>query len=100
MSQKRIRNGQTALPTLPCWRSILASIFLVLLMMFLFEFFTDPRSGELREPGLMAPVFVSFAFVEAGMFYTEHKLRKRRQNAAPRKQRGVAGMKREGVPAG
>ena len=90
MSQKRIRKKQTVLPTLPYWRSILASSLLVLSMMFLFEFFADPRSGELRAPGMMAPVFVLFVFVETGVFYTEFRLRKRRQSAEPRTQRGVA----------
>ena len=56
MSQRRIRR-QPALPTLPYWRSLLASVLLVLSILFLFEFSTDPRSGELRSPAMMAPAF-------------------------------------------
>jgi protein-S-isoprenylcysteine O-methyltransferase Ste14 len=98
MSQRRIRKRQTALPTLPYWRFILASFLLVLSILFLFEFFTDPRSGQLRPARMMTPVFVLFLLVEAGMFYTEFRLRKRRQTAAPRTPRRVA-MKGEGAHA-
>ena len=77
MSQKRIRKKQTAAPTPPYWKSILASFLLVLAMMFWFEFFSNPRSGELRR-GMMAPVFALFAVVVAGVFYAEFKLHKKR----------------------
>jgi hypothetical protein len=99
MSQKRIRKRQTAFPTLPYWRSILASFLLVLLMIFLFEFFSDPRSGELRSPGMMVPVFALFAVTVEGVFYAEYKLRKKRPPAAPRTRRETA-MKGEGAHAG
>jgi len=79
MSQKRIRKRQTALLMPPYWRSILASVFLMLAMMFLFEFFSDPRSGELRWPRMMAPVFALAGIVVAGVFYAEFKLYKKRQ---------------------
>jgi uncharacterized YccA/Bax inhibitor family protein len=98
MSQKRIRKKQTALPTPPYWRFILASFLLVLAMMFLFEFFTDPRSGELRSPGIVGPVFLLFAIVEAGVFYTEFRLRKKHPPVAAPTQRRVP-IKREGAHA-
>lgn len=79
MSQRRIRKSQTALVTPPYWRSILASFLLLLAMMFLFEFFSDPRSGELRSPGMMAPVFAFFAIVAAGVFYAEFRMNKKRR---------------------
>ena len=84
MSQRRIRNRQTELPTLPYWRSILASFVLVLSMILLFEIVADPRSGELRTPAVMAPVFALFVIVDAGVFYAEFRLRKRRPPAAVR----------------
>jgi uncharacterized YccA/Bax inhibitor family protein len=83
MAQRRIRKRQTALPTLPYWRSILTSFLLLLSMMFLFELFADPRSGELRSPGMVAPVFVLFVLVEAGVFYAEFRLREK--DARPRR---------------
>jgi hypothetical protein len=97
MSQKRIRR-QPALPTLPYWRSLLASVLLVLSILFLFEFSTDPRSGELRSPAMMAPAFGLFVLAEAGVFYAEFRLRKRHQTATPRTQRKVA-IKSEGAHA-
>jgi hypothetical protein len=78
---------------------MLASFLLALAMMFLFEFFTDPRSGELRSPGMLTPVMLTFAIVEAGVFYTEFRLRKKRRPAAATTQRRVA-MKGEGAHAG
>jgi hypothetical protein len=79
MSQRRIRKRQAALATSRYWRSILASFLLLLAMMFLFEFSSDPRSGELRSPGMMAPVFALFAIVVAGVFYSEFRMNKKRQ---------------------
>ena len=99
MSQRRIRRRQTGLPSLPYWRSILASFLLVLSMMFTFEMLADPRSGELRSHGVVAPAFLLFGIVEAGVFYAEFRLRKRRQPAGVRTQRTVA-MKGEGAHAG
>jgi len=81
MSQKRIRTRQTALPNLPYWRSILASFVLVLSMMMLFEGLADPRSGELRSPRVVAPVFGLFVLAEAAVFYAEFKWRRRRPPA-------------------
>jgi hypothetical protein len=98
MSQRRIRKRQTGLPTLPYWRSILASFLLVLSMMFLSEVFTDPRSGEIRSPKVMAPAFVLFVIVEAAVFYGEFRLRKRRSPAAVRTQRKGA-VRGEGAHA-
>jgi protein-S-isoprenylcysteine O-methyltransferase Ste14 len=82
MSQRRIRNRQTELPTLPYWRSILASFLLVLSMLFFFEVLADPRSGELRSPKVVTPVFALFVIVDAGVFYAEFRLRKSRPQAA------------------
>jgi protein-S-isoprenylcysteine O-methyltransferase Ste14 len=96
MSRRRIRNRQRVLPTLPYWRSILASFVLVLSMMFVFEALADPRSGELRPPKVVAPVFVLFVLLDAGVFYAEFRLRKRRLADTVRTQRRVA-MKGEGA---
>jgi hypothetical protein len=90
MSQKRIRNRQTALPSLPYWRSILASSVLVLSMMFLFEALSDPRSGEVRSPGVVAPVFGLFVLAEAAVFYAEFRLRRKRPPSGVRTHRKVA----------
>lgn len=65
------------LPALPYWRSILASFVLALSMMFFFEMLADPQSGELRSPEVVAPVFVLFVLVDAGVFYAEFRLRKK-----------------------
>lgn len=89
MSQKRIRQRQRGLPSLPYWRSILASFVLVLAMMLLFEVLADPRSGELRKPEVVAPVFVLFVIVEAGVFYAEFRLRRRRRPTTIRAQRRI-----------
>ena len=78
------------LPTLPYWRSALASVLLVLAMMFLFELYTDPRSGELRSPGMLAPVFVLVVLVEVGVFCAEFRLRKRLPPVTARTQRRPA----------
>jgi hypothetical protein len=53
-------------------------------MIFLFEVLADPRSGELRSPKVLRPVFALFVAVDAGMFYAEFRLRKRRPQAAVR----------------
>ena len=82
MSQRRIRRGQTELPTLPYWRSTLASFALVLSMILLFEIVADPRTGELLKPAVLVPVFALFVIVEAGVFYAEFRLRRRRPPAA------------------
>ena len=84
MSQKRIRRRQTELPTLPYWRSILASFVLVLSMILLFEIVAEPRSGELGTHAVVAPVFALFVIVDAGVFYAEFRLRRRRPPAAVR----------------
>jgi ABC-type xylose transport system permease subunit len=81
MSQKRIHHRSRGLPSLPYWKSILASAVLVLAMMLLFEALADPRSGDLRRPGVVVPVFVLFVVIEAGMFYAESRLRTRRPTA-------------------
>jgi hypothetical protein len=98
MSQRRIRKRQTGLRTLPYWRSILASLLLVLSMMFLSEVLTDPRSGDIRSPEVVAPAFALFAIVEAAVFYGEFRLRRRRPPAAARTPRKAA-MKGAGAHA-
>src|SRR5579864_7352363 len=90
MSQRRIRRRQAELPTLPYWRSILASCLLVVSMMFFFEVLADPRSAELRSPGLVAPVFVLVALVDASVFYAEFRLQKRRTQSTVRTKQKVA----------
>ena len=90
MSQRRIRRRQTELPALPYLRSILASFLLVLSMMFFFEVLADPRSGELRSPKVVTPVFALFAALDVGAFYAEFRLRKRRPSAAVRTKQKVA----------
>ena len=89
MSQRRIRNRQTEPPTLPYWRSILASFALVLSMILLFEIVADHRSGELRTPAVIAPAFALFAIADAGVFYAEFRLRRRRPPAAVREKQKV-----------
>jgi len=76
MSQRRIRRRQTELPALPYWRSILASFVLVLSMIFFFEALADPRSGELRSPKVVTPVFALFVVVDIAVFYAEFRRRK------------------------
>ena len=78
MSQKRIRRRQTELPALPYWRSILVSFLLVLSMMSFFEVLADPRSGELRSPKVVMPVFALFVVVDIAVFNAEFRRRKRR----------------------
>ena len=90
MSQKRIRKRQSTLPELPYWRSILASFVLVLSMMFLFETLADPRSGDLRAPRAMAPVFGLFGLAAAAVFYAEFRSRRKRRPAAMRTERREA----------
>lgn len=86
----RIRRRQTALPTLPYWRSILVSFVLVLSMMFLFEGLADPQSGELWASWVVTPVvFALFAALDAGVFYAEFRLRKRRPSAGFRTEENV-----------
>jgi len=92
MSQRRIRNRQILLPSLPYWRSILASFVLVLSMMLLFEVLADPRSGELRSPAVVAPAFALFLLGEAAVFYAEFRLRRREPPAAIRTQRRGGGL--------
>jgi hypothetical protein len=75
---------------------MLASFLLVLSMMFFFEVLADPRSGELRSPKVVTSVFVLFAAVDAGVFYADFKLRKRRAQATVRAKQKVA-MNGEGL---
>jgi len=89
MTERRRGNKHRALPALPYRKSILASFFLLLSMMLLFEFFTDPHTGELRSPGMMAPVFGVYVLVEAAIFYAEFRLRRKRSRAAFRTERKV-----------
>jgi hypothetical protein len=87
MSQRRIRMRHADLPSLPYWRSILASFLLVLAVIFFFEMLADPRSGELRSPGVVTPVLFLFVVADAGLFYAEFRLRKRRPPATVQTQR-------------
>ena len=68
-------------------------------MIFWFESLSDPRSGELRSPRIMAPVFVLFAVAVAGVFYGELRLQKRRPQVTSKTQQRSA-MKDEGAHAG
>jgi hypothetical protein len=90
MSQRRISKRQNVLPSLPYWRSILASLVLVFSMTLLFEVLTDPRSGQLRSPEVVAPVFGMFVLVESAIFYAEFRLRRRGPPAEFRGQRKAA----------
>jgi hypothetical protein len=78
------------LPSLPYWRSAIASFVLVVSMMFSFEALSDPRSGELRSPEMLALVFGLFVLAEAAVFYAEFKLRRKRPPSAVRTHRKVA----------
>jgi hypothetical protein len=87
MSQKRIRIRDTGLPSLPYWRSIFASSVLLLALMLSFEAVSDPRSGELKSPAVVAPVFGLFVLAEAAVFYAEFRLRRRHPPSAHRTRR-------------
>lgn len=89
MSRRRIRIRNTTLPSPPYWRSIVASTVLLLLVMLSFEALSDPRSGELKSPAVVAPVLGLFVLGEAAVFYAEFRLRKRRPSTASRRQRSV-----------
>lgn len=90
MSQKRIRHRHTVLPSPPYWRSILASSVLLLSLMFSFEVLSDPRSGELKSPGVLAPALALFVLAVTAVFYAEFRLRRRRATSAMRTHRRVA----------
>ena len=74
MSQRRIRKRQTTL--LSPYRLESNSCLLLQCTTLLFGFFTDPRSGEFRSPAMVAPVFVVFVLIVAGVSYVEFTLRK------------------------
>jgi protein-S-isoprenylcysteine O-methyltransferase Ste14 len=87
VARKRIRLRASISAAPPHWRSILASFVLVLGLMFFFEILANPRSGELRRPGTVVPAFVLFVIAEAGVFYAEHRLRKRRPTTTVKSRR-------------
>lgn len=87
MSQRRIRSRDTRLPALPYWRSIVASSVLLFALMLSFEAVSDPRSGDLKSPAMVAPVLGLFVLAEAGIFYAEFRLRRRRPSSADRTRR-------------
>jgi len=90
MSQRRIRIRNTTLPSPPYWRSIVASSVLLLSVMLSFEAFSDPRSGDLKSPAVVAPVLGLFVLTETAVFYAEFRLRRRRPSTGHRGQRSVA----------
>ena len=87
MSQRRIRIRHTELPPLPYWRSIVASSVLMLALMLSVEAASDPRSGDLKSPAIVAPGLGLFVLGEAGIFYAEFRLRRRRPPSADRTRR-------------
>jgi hypothetical protein len=96
MSQKRIRNRYTSLPSPPYWRSILVSVVLLLAIMFSFEAISDPRSGAIKSANVVAPALFLLVLAEAAVFYGEFRRRRKRP---PARARSRSGMKR-GVHAG
>jgi hypothetical protein len=58
-------------------------------MILLFEIFANPRTGELRKPAVVAPVFALFVIVDAGVFYADFRLRKRPPPVAVRPKQKV-----------